>query len=90
MIFRINTIRNISKLSQITYNHFEIPLVVLPIQTRQIFIERVVTIAMNFERSWIHGFVIMFLKGAVSRHSSSFCLILPITRPHDQSLGNLK
>ena len=51
MIFRINTIRNISKLSQITYNHFEIPLVVLPIQTRQIFIERVVTIAMNFERS---------------------------------------
>ena len=28
MIFRINTIRNISKLSQITYNHFEIPLVV--------------------------------------------------------------
>ena len=28
------------------------------------------------------------LKGAVSRQSSSFCLILPITRP--QSLWNLK
>ena len=28
MIFRINTTRDISKFSQITYNHFEIPLVV--------------------------------------------------------------
>ena len=28
------------------------------------------------------------IKGAVSRQSSSFCLILPITRP--QSLWNLK
>ena len=28
------------------------------------------------------------VKGAVSRQSSSFCLILPITRP--QSLWNLK
>ena len=28
------------------------------------------------------------LKGAVSRQSSSFCLMLPITRP--QSLWNLK
>ena len=28
MIFRINSTRDISKFSQITYNHFEIPLVV--------------------------------------------------------------
>ena len=30
----------------------------------------------------------IFIKGAVSRQSSAFCLILPITRP--QSLWNLK
>ena len=37
------------------------------------------------------SFILIFLrvlKGAVSRQSSSFCLILPITRP--QSLWNLK
>ena len=32
--------------------------------------------------------LVNILKGAVSRQSSSFCLILPITRP--QSLWNLK
>ena len=33
-------------------------------------------------------FYLELLKGAVSRQSSSFCLILPITRP--QSLWNIK
>jgi len=35
--------------------------------------------------TWLNEY---FIKGAVSRQSSSFCLILPITRP--QSLWNLK
>ena len=33
-------------------------------------------------------YVVLMIKGAVSRQSSSFCLILPITHP--QSLWNLK
>ena len=35
-----------------------------------------------------HLYIYRGFKGAVSRQSSSFCLILPITRP--QSLWNLK
>ena len=41
----------------------------------------ILALTINQKRSFL-------IKGAVSRQSSSFCLILPITRP--QSLWNLK